>query len=585
MTTNATARPLNPQRDVFNQRLPLVIVVMVIVSGALLLRMLSFQQLAPEVLNELRPDYDREVRLAAARGLIYDHSGQRLAVNTLEYRIGVSPNLVSDPPRTARLLATILGIDELQVFRAVTSTAVWEMLASRVPAEIGQQVEQLKNDGQLLAVTIEKIPRRSYPQGTLGAQLLGFVGGDLKGYYGVEGRFQDQIAGRVREEIVSDIPFAVPNDTEPDRGADVYLTIDRDIQFLVESQLALAVDQTGATGGTIIVMNPRNGNLLGMASWPSFDPNAFLTASDEAWRNPAISDEYEPGSVLKVLTVAAGIEAGTIAPNWTYNDQGRLDICGVPVLNWDRRAYGVVDSTGLLVNSLNVGAGTIALEMGPNSFYAMMSRFGMGRLTGINLQGEEDGTMLTMGDPEWSQSNLCTNAFGQGIALTPLQLITAVSAIANDGLMMQPNVVERIVDGDQIIWSQPTALGRPISEDTAHTVRDMMVQVVNQGLDEGARLPGYTVAGKTGTAEIPIPTGYRTDRFIMSFIGFLPADDPQVIVLVKLDEPTSGNWASQVAAPVFRQLAERLVILLEIPPDVVRQALIEQGGAVNAIQR
>ncbi|MBN8590256.1 MAG: penicillin-binding protein 2 [Anaerolineae bacterium] len=585
MTANATARPLNPQRDVFNQRLPLVIVIMVIVSGALLLRMLSFQQLAPEVLNELRPDYDREVRLAAARGLVYDHNGQRLAVNTLEYRIGVSPNLVSDPPRTARLLATILGIDELEVFRAVTSTAVWELLASRVPAEIGQQVEQLKNDGQLLAVTIEKIPRRSYPQGTLGAQLLGFVGGDLKGYYGVEGRFQDQIAGRAREEIVSDIPFAVPNDTEPDRGADIYLTIDRDIQFLVESQLALAVDQTGATGGTIIVMNPRNGNILGMASWPSFDPNAFLTADVEAWRNPAISDEYEPGSVLKVLTVAAGIEAGTITPNWTYNDQGRLDICGVPVLNWDRRAYGVVDTTGLLVNSLNVGAGTIALEMGPNSFYAMMSRFGMGRLTGINLAAEADGTMLTMGDPEWSQSNLCTNAFGQGIAVTPLQLVTAVSAIANDGLMMQPNVVERIVDGDQIIWSQPTALGRPISADTAHTVRDMMVQVVNQGLDEGARLSGYTVAGKTGTAEIPIPTGYRTDRFIMSFIGFLPADDPQVIVLVKLDEPTSGNWASQVAAPVFRQLAERLVILLEIPPDAVRQALIEQGGAVNAIQR
>ncbi|HUN10560.1 MAG TPA: penicillin-binding protein 2 [Aggregatilineales bacterium] len=585
MTANATARPLNPQRDVFNQRLPLVIVVMVIVSGALLLRMLSFQQLAPEVLNELRPDYDREVRLAAARGLVYDHNGQRLAVNTLEYRIGVSPNLVSDPPRTARLLATILGIDELEVFRAVTSTAVWELLASRVPAEIGQQVEQLKNDGQLLAVTIEKIPRRSYPQGTLGAQLLGFVGGDLKGYYGVEGRFQDQIAGRAREEIVSDIPFAVPNDTEPDRGADIYLTIDRDIQFLVESQLALAVDQTGASGGTIIVMNPRNGNILGMASWPSFDPNAFLTADVEAWRNPAISDEYEPGSVLKVLTVAAGIEAGTITPNWTYNDQGRLDICGVPVLNWDRRAYGVVDTTGLLVNSLNVGAGTIALEMGPNSFYAMMSRFGMGRLTGINLAAEADGTMLTMGDPEWSQSNLCTNAFGQGIAVTPLQLVTAVSAIANDGLMMQPNVVERIVDGDQIIWSQPTALGRPISADTAHTVRDMMVQVVNQGLDEGARLSGYTVAGKTGTAEIPIPTGYRTDRFIMSFIGFLPADDPQVIVLVKLDEPTSGNWASQVAAPVFRQLAERLVILLEIPPDAVRQALIEQGGAVNAIQR
>jgi cell division protein FtsI/penicillin-binding protein 2 len=568
--------------DVFNQRLPFVLIGMVVLSGILLLKMLSFQQLPVEVVNELRPDYDRTISLASARGLIYDRSGQRLAVNTIEYKIGISPNLVANPQRTATQLAGILGLDELETFQKVTSDLPWVLLAPRVTAEKGHQIEELG----LVAITIEKLPRRSYPQGTLAAQVLGFVSGDLKGYYGVEGKFQDQLSGRGRSEIISDIPFDLPPEQEADRGSDVYLTIDRDIQYLIESELALSISETGAKSGTIIVMNPRTGDILGMTSYPSFDPNDYQSVANASLLgNPAISNEYEPGSVMKVVTVAAALENQTITRDWTYNDQAVLDMAGIRVMNWDRQAHGVVDTTGVLVQSLNVGAATISLGMGPTNFYTFMSRFGFGRLTGVNLQGEADGTMHVPGDPDWSESNLLTNSFGQGIAVTPLQMITAVSAIANDGLMMQPNIVSKIVKGDQVNYSQPIALGRPISADTAHIVRDMMVAVVQNGLDGGASLPGYTIAGKTGTAEIPTPVDYRTDAFIMSFIGFLPAEDPQVIVFIKLDEPTTGRWASQVVAPIFRRLAERLVILMEIPPDVVRNTLAEQGAAVNEVSR
>lgn len=570
------------QMEYFNQRLPVVIIGMIIFSGVLLLQLISFQQLAPEVAAELRPNYDRTISLASARGTIYDHSGQRLAVNTLEYRIGISPNLVSNRARVATQLAAILNLDELTVYEAVNSKRSWVLLAPRVSAEVGQQVEQLG----LSAVTIDKIPRRSYPQGTLAAQILGFVSGDLQGYYGVEGKFQDQLAGRPRREVISNIPFDLPPQQEADRGSDIYLTLDRDIQYLIESQLALSVAETNAVGGTIIVMNPRTGDILGMTSWPSFDPNAYLDVRNASeWSNPAISAQFEPGSIMKVITVAAALDAGIISREWTYTDQGRIEIGGRVIENWDRLAHGVVDTTGVLVNSYNVGAATISLSMGPNTFYTYLSKFGFGRLTGVNLQGEAFGTLYIPGDANWSESNLGTNSFGQGMAVTPLQLITAVSAIANDGLMMQPNIVSQIVTGGQVVPSKPIALGRPISQETAHLVRDMMVAVVRDGLDEDAALPGYTVAGKTGTAEIPTPVGYRSDAWIMTFIGFLPADDPQVIVLIKLDEPKTGRWASQVVAPIFRRLAERLVVLMEIPRDEVRLALEAQGGAVDAVRR
>jgi cell division protein FtsI/penicillin-binding protein 2 len=584
MAAQSTAMP---QHEVFRRRLPFVVVGMVIVSLILLGRLASFQfQLTPEVLSYLETvrdaNYQQTLEIAASRGYVYDRNGEALAVNTLQYQVGASPNLIADPRTTATRLAGALGLNELTVYEQLTQEVPWVMLAPRVSAEVGQSVSLLN----IYGVTMSPIPRRSYPQGTLAAQIVGFVGGDLQGYYGVEGNYQNVLVGQVREREVSNIPFELSQlGLEEDRGADIVLTIDRDVQFVVEQELQRAISESASIGGTIIVMNPRNGDILAMASYPSFDPNAYFEIADEEQLvNPAISAQWEPGSIFKVLTVAAALERGAITPEWSYNDQGEFNFGGIPVFNWDRAAHGVVDVRQVLVQSLNVGAAQIAVNTGSEGFYGMLDDFGMGRLTGIDLQGEQAGTMYVPGDSDWSESNLATNSYGQGIGTTPIQMITAVSAIANGGLMMQPHVVDRIIDGDRISHSQPSALGRPISAETAQIVTDMMVSVVRDGLDGGASVDGYTVAGKTGTAQIPSPIGYKPGVSIASFVGFLPADDPQLIILVKLDEPNE-YWGSQVAAPVFQRVAERLVILLEIPTDDIRRALAAEGGAVNNIRR
>lgn len=578
---------VHPQQEIFRRRLPVVIVGLVIASGALLLRLLSFQfPLDPQVdtyLRNLRDSgYTRSLSLAGARGNIYDRHGEALAVNTLEYRIGASPILVSDARDTATQLSSILGLNELDLFQKLSSDETWELIAPSVSAELAQRVRQL----DLSEITMDTVPHRSYPQGSVAAQVIGFVGGDLRGYYGVEGHYNDQLAGSVYENSVSNIPFVVPiTDWQQERGRDVVLTIDRDVQYVAESELLDDINIYGASGGSIIVMNPRTGDILAMASYPSFDPNTYFNVEDESLlTNPAISDQFEPGSIFKVVAMASAIDAGTITPDFTYNDQGEITVGGQSIRNWDGRAYGTVDATQILVDSLNVGMATISVRMGPTTFYTMLDKFGVGRLTGIDLEGEQPGTLYVPGDENWSESNLGMNAFGQGVAVTPIQMITMASAIANGGLMMQPRVVHEIIEGQTVIPSHLANLGRPISAETARIVTDMMVAVVNEGLDGRASLPGYTIAGKTGTAQISTPIGYEQGAAIASFIGFFPADDPQVIILIKLDRPRDF-WGSLTAAPAFAKLAERLAILLEIPTDDVRHALAAQGGAVNHISR
>jgi cell division protein FtsI/penicillin-binding protein 2 len=579
------------QQEMLNKRLPFVIGTLIFLSFVLLFWMVLFQMPQnPEVASYIQTirdaNYGRTERTVAERGRIFDRNGQLLAANTLQYEIGISPNLLVPETRqnVAVQLATILGLPERDIYEKVTSDNPWELIARPISADMGQQISQL----DIYGVTIGAIPHRVYPQGTLGSHIIGFVAGDgedARGYNGVEGYYQNQLAGRVRDLEVSNLPFDVPEDLpESDRGKDIILTLDRDIQYWAESELQRAITETGATGGTIIIMNPRNGDILAMANYPAYDPNNYAEIADETvFRNQAISDEYEPGSVMKILTIAAALEKGVITPESTYNDQGRIEVGGVTIENWDREAHGVVDMTQILVQSLNVGAATVSTSMGKDNFYSMMSAFGIGRSTGVDLEGEVGGTLKVPGSPDWSESDLGTNSFGQGVAVTPLQMLTATSAIANGGLMMQPRITLSIIDGDNRIDTSPTALGRPISAETASAVTEMMVATVRDGVDK-AQVPGYTIAGKTGTAQIPSPVGYEPNESIVTFVGFLPADDPQVSILIKLDRPTE-YWGSLVAAPVFSRLAERLVILMEIPTDDIRHALAAEGGSVSNIQR
>lgn len=571
-------------RDMFNRRLQLIGAALVVFGVVMVMRLVTIQfQMDPEDVAYFQGQtrqYTRLVEYLPTRGQIYDRDGELFAVNEITYEIGANPPLISEPVDAARKLAAALDGDELEIYEKLNSEQSWVLIARPVSAAAGQAVQDL----EIFGVDISPIPDRDYPQGMLGAQVIGFVGGDERGNFGVEGAYQRDLAGESLVGEESEIPFEISAQLAPRHGRDLVLTLDRDVQFLAEAELLRAIDVTGAERGTILIMNPRTGEILAMANYPSYDPNTYYEVVDaRLYSNAAISEQYEPGSVFKVVTMASAIEEGVILPGSTYNDQANLECGGITIWNWDRASHGLIDMTQVLVQSLNVGTSTIAKEMGPTRFYNMLNAFGFGELTRVDLQGEASGTVAVPGDSTWQESQLCTNSFGQGIAVTPLQMLTAVNAVANDGLMMQPHIVYQIIEGDNVFTTQPSPAGRPVSSQAARMVRDMMVQVVQYGVP-AAQVPGYTVAGKTGTAQIPIPGGYEDDTSIVSFVGFLPADDPQVSVLIKLDRPTD-YWGSVVAAPIFNHLVERLVILLEIPPDTVRQQLATDGGRLEAVDR
>ncbi|MDQ7027521.1 MAG: penicillin-binding transpeptidase domain-containing protein, partial [Anaerolineae bacterium] len=378
---------VNPQQEVINSRLPIVTIGLVVISIALLFSLARFQQYPASIQREFEIREQSNIssvrRLPALRGVIYDRDGVPLAFNVLQYEVGVSPNLIAGSEtarRIAQELAVTLGLDEFEILQSISDpTQSWQQIARPVSAEVGQEIA----DMDFLPVVINPLSRRSYPQGTLAAPLIGFVIDDnSRGAMGVESSYNDQLAGRPIDQTVSNIPFDIPTnfDTSNQRGMDVVLTIDRDVQYWVELELQRAIEEQGATGGSIIVMDPRNGEILAMANYPTFDPNNFSDVENpDILRNPSIDSAYEPGSIMKVLTIAGAIDFGVITPQWTYNDTGRLEVGGVVTQNWDRNAYGLVDTTQLLINSLNVGAATVSLQMGPELFYTSLDRFGFGQ--------------------------------------------------------------------------------------------------------------------------------------------------------------------------------------------------------------
>ncbi|GAB5490832.1 MAG: penicillin-binding protein [Phototrophicaceae bacterium] len=576
------------QLNVIQARLPIVTGGLVIASVFMLLALARLQQLSPAVRQEFELLSDNNTRsfsrLPAVRGVIYDRDGVPLAYNVLQYEIGVSPNLVTEPERIAQELGIILNLDEFEIYTRITQDLPWVQIARPVSAELGQQVLELDE----ISITIDRLSSRSYPQSSLAGPIIGFVIEDndntTRGAAGIEANYNVELAGRPLDQTISTIPFDIPVTTEIDnqRGRDIVLTIDRDIQYWMEYELALGIERYQADGGVIVVLDPRNGEVLAMAQNPTFDPNDFISQETSTLRNQAITYVIEPGSVMKVITVAIGIESGAIDSNWSYNDTGLRVIGGIDIVNWDRRAYGLMDVRGLLINSLNIGAATVALETEREPFYAGMQDFGFGSPTRIDLQGEEAGIMRVPGDPNWNEADFAANSYGQAISVTPIQMAAAIAGIANDGLIYQPHLMQYIVDGDEIRPARPV-VNRVISSQTANIVTDMMVSVVTEGATL-AQVPGYTVAGKTGTAQIANPLGYEDGipgQTRASFVGFFPADDPQVVVYIMLDRPRTSQYGSQTAAPLFSTVAQRLAIQLGIPTDDIRLRLAAEDTTAN----
>ncbi len=509
--------------------------------------------------------------LTAQRGRIWDRNGDLLADNTTRYQVTADPGPV-DINRAVDQLSPLLDIPPNEMRARLAGARQQVMLATQLPKATGDAVRKL----DLWAVYATPYWQRAYPEHQLLSHVLGFVNAQGQGYYGVEGQYDSMLRGRQetwqtnRDAYAQPSPFDPAQPDEPRSGVDLVLTIDRTLQALTEAELARALSETGAKSGTIIAMDPRTGAILAMASLPTFDPNNYTETSTSRFVNPAVSAPYEPGSTFKVLTMAAALQEGRVTPDTVYDDTAWIEVGGQVIRNWDRKGHGPSTMIDLLANSLNVGAATLATQMGGQTFYRYVQAFGIGRPTGIDVQGEASGSLRVPGDLEWHASDLATNSFGQGLSATPIQLISAVAAVANDGVQMRPYVVAQKVDGPgQVLTAKPLPLGRVISAQTARTLTGMLEQAVLRE-NAAAHVPGYRIAGKTGTAQIPIAGGYDDPWTIASFVGYGPVSDPRLIILVKLDRPTSSPYGGQTASPVFARLAARMFVLMGVPPDEAR---------------
>jgi cell division protein FtsI/penicillin-binding protein 2 len=503
------------------------------------------------------------------RGQIVDRRGHLLAVDTIGYQITATPNWIKTPEEVAQRLAPLLQLPVEELIARLAQDSSWVLLSPNVSREVGETIRGWDVRG----VHVDPRPGRGYPEGKLAAHLLGFVNDDRQGFYGIEGYYDHLLLsqGQTDREAGEASPLGAfpldPAELADGVNPDLCLAMDRMIQHIAEEELEAAIIDHNASGGTVIVMDPRSGAILAAASRPVYHPQHYAqAASQELWSDPTVSDTYEPGSVFKIVTVAAAIDTATATVEQIFDDRGFIEVGGQKILNSDRKARGEVTLTDAMVHSLNTVMAEISMQLGPETFYAYVQRFGFGHRTGVDLSGESRGQLKLPTDAEWHESDLGTNSFGQGLAVTPLQMAAAVAAIANDGTMMVPYAVAEVTGKDQTWPRHPTVARQVVTPETAKKVTEILIQAAEKGAPR-SQVAGYTVAGKSGTAQIPIPGGYDPNGTIASFVGFVPADDPQLLILVKVDRPTDTQWGAAVAAPVFSNIAQRLLVMMNIPPD------------------
>jgi len=560
------------------RRLAIVVAALAVAVLGLVFRLVDLQLVNHQDYREqAQAEHVSRVDILPRRGAILDRNGYPLAASVDAYDVLVDKHIWGDADKArqpAEKLADLLNRPTDDVLADLDASISREVVVARgLDYQGSVAVEELGLPG----VRLMRSSRRVYPEGNVAPALLGFLGRDNFGLTGLEADYDRELGGAAgtlvyeRDGRGNLIPVGEQKRVAAEPGADIILTIDRYMQHLVERELDATIKKHKASGGTIIIMDPRTGAILAMASRPSFDVT-HLDLSDEGkadlYRNRAVTDLYEPGSVFKTVTMAAALNEGLVSPQSTYVDEGVARVSGWTITNWDMGAHGVQTATQVLTKSLNTGAVWLSQLLEPDRFYDYVKRFGFGQLTGVGLSGEAPGQVRTADDEGWSEVDMATNSFGQGINVTPLQMLTAISAIANDGRLMRPYVVQEVRRGDESQVTQPTMVRQVITPETAHALTDMMEAVVD-GITYiyAIDVPGYSVAGKTGTASISVPGGYKSDSYIASFAGFVPSDDPVLAMLVKIDEPKDVPWGSAVCAPVFARLASAILPYLKVPPD------------------
>ena len=533
--------------------------------------------------------YQRQVKQSGARGKIYSSQGYLMVGNKPTFRLFAHPHLISDNREQLAEELTDIILEDWQKYQEASSSAQldlaqslgsqieerlqkevqWVSLATNLSDKTKQSIENLGNS----YLGFDQYLVRDYPEASQSAHLLGFVGKDSagqdRGYFGLEGSLDQELKPRSSEQTILTDAFGLElfsssTDMELD-GRDVVTTIRRDIQNLITKELEKGIEQYGASAGEVIVLDPKTGSILGLAALPSYNPSEFFEAPPEQYKNPSLSNLYEPGSTFKVLTVAAGIDAGAVQEDTVCTN------CGGPrqygkysIKTWNEEYHPDSTITEGLVRSDNIAMIFVAEALGADKFKDYLHTFGIGQKTGLDLEEDEDTSFPT----KWGAVELATTSFGQGITLNSLQLVRAISAIANGGQMMKPRVIQEVRDpiSHEVIQIEPQVASTPISNQTAQTVTQMMVKAAARGEELWGSTGGHSVAGKTGTAQVAAEGGYDESATIATFIAFAPADDPQFVMFVKLVNPSFSQWGAETAAPLWHKIASKLYYLLEVPP-------------------
>jgi cell division protein FtsI (penicillin-binding protein 3) len=550
-------------------RLVALFVVLSMAFGVVALRLVMLRVRDAEQFQALaRAQRIREVTVPAKRGTIYDRDLHEMAISLPAKAVYANPSLIERPDELAEKLSPILEQSQRAIRSALTSGGSFVYLARRVDLARAARIERMRLPG----IGFLDESKRLYPGGDLASQVLGFVGVDDVGLAGIELQHDNMLAGRPGKLVIEQDPTGRPipqgerSSVAPVAGRDVVLTIDRDLQFQAQRALEGAVRANGARGGTVIVMRPQTGEILAMATAPAFDANEFDQTPAHLTRNRGVTDVYEPGSVNKVITISAALEEGEVSlrrrfaipDSWRVADKVFHDSHPHPTM--------AMTVTDILAQSSNVGTIQIAQRLGAERLDRYLRAYGFGRSTGVGFPGEADGILMHAED--WWGTSLGTIPIGQGIAVTPLQMVSVYATIANGGVRVPPRLVRGALrtDGTMLPFPRPEPR-RVISERTARQVAGMLAEAVQAGTGQEAQIPGYWVAGKTGTARKPLEgaLGY-SDQYVASFIGFVPARDPQIVVAAIIDEPTTV-YGGIAAAPLFRDVVRFGLAHLRIPPS------------------
>lgn len=505
------------------------------------------------------------------RGNIYDVNGLNLAVSVGMESVCAYPEEIEDPERAADLLSEILSVDEKLILKRLKGGKNFIWIKRRVNPSQAKRIKDLKLDG----IGFVKEDKRFYPHRTLASHVIGFAGIDSQGLAGIEYKLDSDLKStRIHYVAVRDAEgkrlFGTdPAETEALRNCDVTLTVDVWAQYIAERELRSAVRGSYARGGVAVVMDPATGEILAMASYPEFDPNVFEKYPGSSWRNRAVSMNFEPGSTFKIFLVSSVLEDEIVGvEDALYCEGGSYEVMNT-MFHDHGGSFGMLSVSDIVTYSSNIGAIKLGMKLGKKRYFDYLSIFGFGKSTGIMLPGEEKGFI-----PSPSSINdvdLAALSFGHGLSVTPIQLISAAAAIANGGFLMEPHIVKRITknDGDTVYEAKPKIVRRVMGDETARKVREIMVSVVESGTGSGAKVPGFSVAGKTGTAQIfDAETGtYSETEFIASFVGFIPSEEPRLAILVVVDRPRTNFYGGSVAAPAFSKIAEDTMRYLKIYPE------------------